>query len=163
MLLPNKWPGSRKRKIVGPRQISMTLSRKYTKMSLATIGKHHGNRDHATVLHAYITVCNLLDVNDNDMIINYNKSLELIREWNSHRTDTVKTFTCKELINRKKLINKELISINEQLNKILMLHIDNKSMLIKTWIKNHVPLEIRQYKLEDYKKRKYENKRSVDN
>jgi len=39
----------------------MYLSRNLTKSSLASIGTQTGGRDHATVLHAYNTVCDLLD------------------------------------------------------------------------------------------------------
>lgn len=52
---------SRKRELVQARQISMYLSRNLTKNSLASIGSQTGGRDHATVLHAYNTVCDLLD------------------------------------------------------------------------------------------------------
>lgn len=52
---------SRKRELVQARQISMYLSRNFTKSSLASIGSQTGGRDHATVLHAYNTVCDLLD------------------------------------------------------------------------------------------------------
>ncbi|GAB1474184.1 chromosomal replication initiator protein DnaA [Bacteroidota bacterium] len=52
---------SRKRELVQARQISMYLSRNHTKSSLASIGTLTGGRDHATVLHAYNTVCDLLD------------------------------------------------------------------------------------------------------
>ncbi|MGE4414348.1 MAG: helix-turn-helix domain-containing protein, partial [Bacteroidales bacterium] len=43
------------------RQIAMYLSRNHTNNSLASIGSKTGGRDHATVLHAYNTVCDLLD------------------------------------------------------------------------------------------------------
>lgn len=52
---------SRKRELVQARQIAMYLSRNHTKNSLASIGTQTGGRDHATVLHAYNTVCDLLD------------------------------------------------------------------------------------------------------
>ncbi len=52
---------SRKRELVQARQIAMYLSRNHTKNSLASIGSLTGGRDHATVLHAYNTVCDLLD------------------------------------------------------------------------------------------------------
>jgi chromosomal replication initiator protein len=52
---------TRKREIVQARQISMFFSKKYTKSSLATIGIHCGNKDHATVLHACRTVNNLIE------------------------------------------------------------------------------------------------------
>lgn len=52
---------TRKREIVQARQLAMYFSKQYTKSSLATIGMHCGNKDHATVLHACKTVSNLLD------------------------------------------------------------------------------------------------------
>ena len=52
---------TRKREIVQARQLAMFFSKKHTKASLATIGLHCGNKDHATVLHACRTVNNLID------------------------------------------------------------------------------------------------------
>jgi chromosomal replication initiator protein len=52
---------TRKREIVQARQLAMYFSKKLTKASLATIGLHCGNKDHATVLHACRTVNNLMD------------------------------------------------------------------------------------------------------
>ena len=52
---------TRKREIVQARQLAMFFSKKLTKSSLATIGLHCGNKDHATVLHACRTVNNLID------------------------------------------------------------------------------------------------------
>ena len=52
---------TRKREIVQARQLAMFFSKKMTKSSLASIGLHCGNKDHATVLHACRTVNNLID------------------------------------------------------------------------------------------------------
>lgn len=52
---------TRKREIVQARQLAMYFSKKMTKASLATIGLHCGNKDHATVLHACRTVNNLIE------------------------------------------------------------------------------------------------------
>lgn len=52
---------TRKREIVQARQLAMYMSKKHTKSSLATIGLHCGNKDHATVLHAVKTITNLVD------------------------------------------------------------------------------------------------------
>ena len=52
---------TRKREIVQARQIAMYLSRNLTKTSLASIGAQLGGKDHATVLHACNTVCDLMD------------------------------------------------------------------------------------------------------
>jgi chromosomal replication initiator protein len=51
---------TRKREIVQARQLSMFFSKRHTKSSLASIGLHCGNKDHATVLHACKTVLNLI-------------------------------------------------------------------------------------------------------
>lgn len=52
---------TRKREIVQARQIAMYLSRSLTKASLSSIGVQIGGKDHATVLHSYNTVCDLID------------------------------------------------------------------------------------------------------
>ena len=52
---------TRKREIVQCRQLAMYFSKQMTKKKLAMIGKHCGNKDHATVLHACKTVNNLAD------------------------------------------------------------------------------------------------------
>jgi len=52
---------TRRREIVQCRQLAMYFSKQMTKNSLAMIGKHCGNKDHATVLHACKTVNNLAD------------------------------------------------------------------------------------------------------
>lgn len=52
---------TRKRDVVQARQLAMYFSKKHTKSSLANIGLHCGNKDHATVLHACRTVNNLLE------------------------------------------------------------------------------------------------------
>ncbi|NLC74459.1 MAG: chromosomal replication initiator protein DnaA, partial [Clostridiales bacterium] len=56
---------TRKREIVQARQIAMYLSRNLTKTSLTSIGTQIGGKDHATVLHAYNTVCDLIDTDRN--------------------------------------------------------------------------------------------------
>jgi len=52
---------SRKRNVVQARQLSMYLSKKYTKSSLIVIGEQCGGKDHATVIHALKTVANMLE------------------------------------------------------------------------------------------------------
>jgi len=52
---------TRKREIVQARQLAMFFAKKHTKSSLANIGLHCGNKDHATVLHACRTVNNLIE------------------------------------------------------------------------------------------------------
>lgn len=53
---------SRKREVVQARQIAMYLARKYTRVSLSSIGEQIGNRDHATVLYAVKSIQNLVEV-----------------------------------------------------------------------------------------------------
>lgn len=52
---------TRKREIVQARQISMYLSKAFTKNSLKSIGEHFGGRDHTTVIHSCQTVKDLMD------------------------------------------------------------------------------------------------------
>lgn len=54
---------TRKREIVQARQIAMFFSKNLTNSSLSTIGSQIGGKDHATVLHAYKTVNNLVETN----------------------------------------------------------------------------------------------------
>lgn len=53
---------SRKREIVQARQVTMYFIKKYTELSLSQIGVQVGNRNHATVLHAFNTVKDLSEV-----------------------------------------------------------------------------------------------------
>ncbi len=53
---------SRKREVVQARQIAMYLAKDFTNLSTAKIGSLIGNRDHATVLHAFKTVKELGEV-----------------------------------------------------------------------------------------------------
>lgn len=53
---------SRKRQIVQARQVAMFLTKNYTEMSLAQIGSVIGKKNHATVLHAYKTVKEQMEV-----------------------------------------------------------------------------------------------------
>lgn len=52
---------TRKREIVQARQIAMYLSRSMTNTSLDSIGSQIGGKNHATVLYACTTVCDLMD------------------------------------------------------------------------------------------------------
>lgn len=56
---------TRKREIVQARQIAMYFGRNLTKTSLASIGSQIGGKDHATVLHACNTVCDLIETDRN--------------------------------------------------------------------------------------------------
>ena len=55
---------TRKREIVQARQITMFLSKSFTKNSLKTIGEHFGGRDHTTVIHSCQTVKDLMDTDN---------------------------------------------------------------------------------------------------
>jgi len=63
--------------IVKPRNIAMYLSREYTNLSLVDIGKYFGDRDHATVIHSYNQIKNLLEKN-NDIKQEVDNILKLI-------------------------------------------------------------------------------------
>jgi chromosomal replication initiator protein len=56
----------RGRDVARPRQIAMFLAKELTPKSLPCIGKHFGNRDHTTVMHAIKRV-NLLRVTDGEI------------------------------------------------------------------------------------------------
>ena len=56
---------TRQREIVQARQIAMYFAKNHTTKSLSHIGNAIGGKDHATVLHAYKTITNLLDVDKN--------------------------------------------------------------------------------------------------
>jgi chromosomal replication initiator protein len=68
---------SRKRNVVQVRQTSMYFVKKFTDLSLAQVGFHCGDKDHATVLHACRTVENLkvTDKNFKDHLENIDKIL----------------------------------------------------------------------------------------
>lgn len=125
MELPNRWPGARKRERVNARNVSMALAKDFTSLSLTTIGFHHGGRDHATVLYAHKTIGNLLETKDDIVTEIYNKSQNLIEEWMDNKNPFMKS----------KLSKKD------------------KTKLVKIWIKNRVPLYIREEILESIGKR----------
>jgi chromosomal replication initiator protein len=47
---------TRKKEVVEARQIAMYFAKKYTLLSLKSIGHHFGGRDHSTVIHAITTI-----------------------------------------------------------------------------------------------------------
>ena len=61
---------SRKQQIVIARQLAMFLISELTMLSLTTIGKNFGNRDHSTVIHAIKKIKQNIE-NDNKMRSNY--------------------------------------------------------------------------------------------
>ena len=52
---------TRKREILFSRQLVQYFCKVFNLSSLATIGKKTGDKDHATVLHSYKTINNLID------------------------------------------------------------------------------------------------------
>ncbi len=56
---------TRKKEIVFARQISMFLAKEMTNFALKTIGLHFGGRDHSTVIHAYQTIENKINEQEN--------------------------------------------------------------------------------------------------
>ena len=68
---------TRKREVVQARQIAMFYAKNMTKASLATIGAQCGGKDHATVLHAYRTVNNLIDKQFRGYIADLDKKIKL--------------------------------------------------------------------------------------
>ncbi len=59
----------RTRDIAYPRQICMYLCRELTELSYPQIGKHFGNRDHSTVLHAYEKISDEVKNNNNTKVM----------------------------------------------------------------------------------------------
>ena len=141
---------SRKREIVGARQISMSLSKRFTIHSLAVIGREHGGKDHATVLHACKTVQNLLDTKDINVTKDYADALKCISDWNSHRTDIVRKPTLSQLRKTRTRLLSELNEVYHNIAKLENMVTDHE--MVKIWIKNRVPLEIREFQCKFYKR-----------
>ncbi len=70
---------NRKKEVVIARQIAMFLSKKLTKSSLKTIGLHFGGRDHSTVIHAYNSIEQMVDDDENikDVVEGLRNKIEL--------------------------------------------------------------------------------------
>lgn len=122
LVVPDKTPLARKREFAHARQVSMTLCNKYTKMSLEKIGRVHGGRDHATVLHAVKTINDLLDTKDYLTIEIYKQVEKEIKQW---------------------------LFLNTKKERPNQLPTKKKISLLKVWIKNRVPLHIREKLLYD--------------
>lgn len=74
---------TRKQEVALARQMSMYLTKKFTKLSLKNIGAGFGNRDHSTVLHSCTTINNYLDTDrkvkaDYENLVNYIKKNTII-------------------------------------------------------------------------------------
>ena len=70
---------TRQRPIVFARQLIMYFCKEYNIGSLGFIGKEIGNKDHATVLHAHKTICNLIDTDKYiaNKVSVYSKQIEI--------------------------------------------------------------------------------------
>lgn len=68
---------TRKKEVVGKRQLVHAMCKRFTKASLATIGSWVGGRDHATVLHSIKTVNNHCDT-EKDYAQTYNDLIKYI-------------------------------------------------------------------------------------
>ena len=66
---------TRKQEIVNARQVAMYLAKEMTNCSLKTIGLHFGGRDHSTVIHAYQSVEDQMQVDTK-----YRETLHLVRK-----------------------------------------------------------------------------------
>lgn len=90
---------TREREIVFSRQMFHYFAKKYTKLSLSSIGAHGGNKDHATVLHSNRVVNNLIDteqktrlmIHDIDKEIKQQLSFNAVLQYeeNSEIHDTI--------------------------------------------------------------------------
>lgn len=81
MLRPTTMLAAKKGEIVMPRQVSMSLSKKYTPYSLKTIGEMHGGRDHATVLHAVKVVNDGIETRHPVFVSIYAESAKKVNGW----------------------------------------------------------------------------------
>jgi len=150
MLLSNRHPTARRREYVTARMISMTLSMKYSHKSLAYVGREHGGYDHATVLHACKTIQNLLDTKDIEVTKDYSTSVKFIDEWNGKRSDIIRVPTLSQLYRKKKILLLQLNDVYDNIAKLEKITIGPD--LVKAWIKNRVPLEIRDFQCKFYKR-----------
>lgn len=115
LFIPDREPGARQREFVQMRQISMYFCNKYTKLTLARIAYVHGGRDHSTVLHAKKTVNNLLETKDEYTTYLCTETEKVLKKW-------------------------RIANYRENQRRPTQQRI----YLIKTWIRNRVPLYIRQ-------------------
>ena len=115
LFIPNKVSGARQREFVLMRQISMYFCIKYTKLTLERIAYIHGGRDHSTALHAKKTINNLLDTKDEYVTYVCTETEKVLKKW-------------------------RIANFRENQRRPTQQRI----YLIKTWIRNKVPLNIRQ-------------------
>lgn len=66
----------RKREVVFVRQLMMAVMARQTNLTLLVIGKHFGNRDHTTVIHARTVIQDYLDTEYRSDEIRYFMELE---------------------------------------------------------------------------------------
>jgi len=101
MTTPDKQTKIREREKVSARQISMTLSKKHTRLSLEQIGMYHGGRDHTTVLHAVKAIGNLIDTRDQLITSVFFKVDDMLMEM---KKKTIDPYTFKVFYNHQDLI-----------------------------------------------------------
>lgn len=70
---------NRRKEVVLARQVAMYLAKQLTKSSLKTIGLHFGGRDHSTVIHAQISVEQMIkdDAKFEDIVTSLKNKIEL--------------------------------------------------------------------------------------
>lgn len=115
--------GSRKREIVNYRRILMVILKKHTKESLASIGKHMGNKDHATVLHAIRTHENLMTENVKTKLPVNRAYAELFAniysEYLVSLDNTIDRVTLRNVLMTKiETMKKQVATINEELEEL---------------------------------------------
>lgn len=76
-VLSSKW---RKREVTEARQIGMTITKLNTSLSLKTIGRQYGGRDHSTVCSARDTVFDLSDT-DPDFLNKVRRVQRLVEDY----------------------------------------------------------------------------------
>ena len=75
----------RKRKVTEARQLFHYFVRKYTSMSLSSIGMYGGGRDHSTVLHSLRTINSLIDTDKSkrELVNKINTSIQSKMSFNN--------------------------------------------------------------------------------
>lgn len=115
---------TRKREIVQPRMVWMSLVSEHTDMSLEQIGFEIGDKDHATVLHAKKTVSNLKETNisfrKTYKILDF-KVLRLTGKLPNYRGIRIKAESIMDLVDAIKGDETELQlkEMNKELNRLI--------------------------------------------
>jgi hypothetical protein len=128
IIMQDRIISARKREKTVPRMVSMYLAKKYTNHSLGYIGSLHGGRDHATVLHAVKTVNNLLDTNNQETVTIYTRATKNIER----------------IMTKRKKLSDNMRARSK------LLPLKKKLIMVKSFIKNNVPLDQREFILNTY-------------